>query len=226
MGGGCFDCWVVAAVPPPGGGWALSTPAALYFTPPAEPVNGDLLAGLSFIPGSEQIVDMPYFVYATRVDALVNAIRDAGRFGLPHPWFDIFVPDSKIDSYAGDVLATLTPADLGPDMPILLFPLKAERFTRPLLRVPDEEVFFLFDILRTAPDPAVAGAMVASNRELFERGRDLGSKHYTISAIPLSRGDWRRHFQPVWGELESAKQTFDPDNVLTPGPGIFDKDNA
>ena len=95
-----------------------------------------------------------------------------------------------------------------------------------MLRVPDEEVFFLFDILRTAPDPAVAGAMVASNRELFERGRDLGSKHYTISAIPLSRGDWRRHFQPVWGELESAKQTFDPDNVLTPGPGIFDKDNA
>lgn len=68
--------------------------------------------------------------------------------------------------------------------------------------------------------------MVASNRELFERARDLDSKHYTISAIPLSRQDWRRHFRPFWGNLVSAKHHFDPDNVLTPGPGIFGKGNT
>ena len=63
--------------------------------------------------------------------------------------------------------------------------------------------------------------MVARNRTLFERARDLGSKRYVISAIPFSKNDWQQHFEPVWGQLVDAKRHFDPDNVLTPGPGIF-----
>ena len=53
----------------------------------------------------------------------------------------------------------------------------------------------------------------------------LGSKHYTISAIPLSQQDWKRHFQPFWGKLVIAKHSFDPDNILTSGPGIFADNN-
>jgi cytokinin dehydrogenase len=108
----------------------------------------------------------------------------------------------------------------------LFFPLKTRKFTRPFLRIPDQEdVFFLFDILRTAPNQATATAMLAKNRELFERARDLGGKHYKISAIQLARQDWREHFQPFWGEFVNAKRHFDPDNVLTPGPGIFTRSN-
>lgn len=219
---GRFDHVVGYVVPTPAGGWAIFIEAARDFTPPAEPVNSELLAGLRFIPGSEQIVDLPYFAFAVRVDPVVDAVKAAGRFDLPHPWLDIFIPDSEIDDFADSIFETLTPDDLGPDWPILFFPLKSEKFTRPLLRIPDEEIFFLFDILRTALDAAVANAMVASNRMIFERARDLGSKHYMISAIPLSHQDWKRHFQPFWGELVSAKHLFDPDNVLTPGSGIFD----
>lgn len=130
---GRFDELVGFVVPSPAGGWAMFIAAAYYFTPPVEPVNTDLLAGLSYIPGLAQIVDIPYFAYANRVDALVDALKAAGRFDLPHPWFDVFVPDAEIDNYAGNILATLTPDDVGPDWPILVFPLKAERFTRPLL---------------------------------------------------------------------------------------------
>jgi FAD/FMN-containing dehydrogenase len=220
---GRFDHVLGYVVPSPAGGWAMFIEAARDFTPPAEPDNSALLSGLSFIPGPQQIVDLPYFAFASRVDSVVDAVKAAGRFELPHPWYDIFVPDSEIDHYAGTIFETLTPADLGPDWPILFFPLKSSKFTRPMLRVPDEEIFFLFDILSTAPDAATASAMVARNRMLFERARDLGSKHYTISAIPLSQQDWKRHFQPFWGELTSAKRLFDPDNVLTPGPVIFDE---
>jgi FAD/FMN-containing dehydrogenase len=219
---GRFDSVVGFVVPSPVGGWVFFIEGARYFTPPVVPPNADLLAGLSFIPGFEQITDVPYFDFADRVGPQIEALKANGRFELPHPWFDVFVPDSEIDDYAGEILSTLTPDDLGPDFPILFFPLKSEHFTRPLLRVPDENVFFLFDILRTAPDdPAVVNRMVTSNLELFERARDLGSKHYTISAIPLSQHDWQQHFHPFWGQLESAKRHFDPDNVLTPGPGIF-----
>jgi hypothetical protein len=43
----------------------------------------------------------------------------------------------------------------------------------------------------------------------------------TISALPLSRHDWQRHFRPHWGALVSAKRRYDRDGVLTHGPDIF-----
>ncbi|MCA9874388.1 MAG: FAD-binding protein [Anaerolineales bacterium] len=219
---GRFDHVVGYVLPGPDGQWVFFIEAARYFSPPTAPSNARLLEGLSFVPGAEQLTDLPFFDFANRVEAEIEALKANGRFTLPHPWFDMFVPDSQIDEYAANIFTTLTPDDLGPDFPILFFPLKSQKFKQPLLCVPDEEIFFLFDILRSAPDdPVVVDRMLTSNRELFERARQLGSKHYTISAITLSKQDWKRHFQPVWGKLVSAKHRFDPDNVLTPGPGIF-----
>ena len=105
----------------------------------------------------------------------------SGRIDLPHPWFDVFVPDSVIDAYADPILAALTPDDLGPDFPILFIPIKTNRITRPLLRMPDEPVAFLFDILSTAPDAAAAAQMVARNRTLFEAARNLAGIHQASS---------------------------------------------
>ena len=30
-----------------------------------------------------------------------------------------------------------------------------------------------------------------------------------------------KHYQPMWGAFVSAKRHYDPDGILTPGPGIF-----
>ena len=103
---------------------------------------------------------------------------------------------------------------------ILFYPFVKSRLERPLLRVPDEEVFFLFDILRTVPHEA-ADAVLAENRRLYEENRELGGRFYTISAVPLGHHDWVKHFQPFWGRLVSEKSRHDPDNVLGPGPGVF-----
>jgi FAD/FMN-containing dehydrogenase len=218
---GRFDHVLGYVVPSPVGGWVNFIEAARYFSPPALPDNSTLLAGLHFVPGSPQINDIPFFAFADRVAPLIDFLKANGRINLPHPWFDVFVPDSVLNQYAGEVFANLTPADLGPDFPILFFALKSAPFQQRLLRAPDENVFWLFDILSTAPNADVAAHMVARNRQLFERARDLGSKRYVISAIPFSPHDWQQHFHPVWGRLVSAKRRFDPDNVLTPGPGIF-----
>jgi FAD/FMN-containing dehydrogenase len=217
---GRFDHVLGYVVPSPGGGWLQFIEAAVYFSPPATPDNSALLAGLNFVP-SPPPGDVPYFAFADRVAPLIDALKANGRINLPHPWFDVFVPDSVLYQYAGGIFANLTPADLGPDFPILFFAMKSAAFHQPLLRIPHEEVFWLFDILSTAPSSAVAAQMVARNRRFFELARDLGSKRYVISAIPFSQHDWQQHFQPVWGQLVSAKRHFDPDNVLTPGPGIF-----
>jgi FAD/FMN-containing dehydrogenase len=119
------------------------------------------------------------------------------------------------------VLSTLTTADTGGG-PMLLYPFKRSKLTRPFVSVPAEETLFLFDILRFAPPvPAVVDAMLAHNRQLFEQARAVGGKHYPISSIPLTPADWVLHYGASWPVFYARKLAYDPNFVLTPGQGIF-----
>ena len=213
-----FDHIRGMSVPTPAG-FAFFLEATSFYTSEAElPANPT--SGLNFIPGSEQTEEMSYFDYTDLVVKLIDSLDAAGLGGFPHPWLDLFVPGSKIDDFASQTIASLDPATFLPGSLILFYPFVKSRLTRPLLRVPDEEVFFLFDILRTVPHEAV-GPVLAENRRLYEANRALGGKFYTISAVPLEHHDWVKHFQPEWGQLVSEKSRRDPGNVLGPGPGVF-----
>jgi hypothetical protein len=64
--------------------------------------------------------------------------------------------------------------------------------------------------------------MLTDNRRLYDEVVGYGGTRYVIGAIPdFTPRDWQRHFQPMWGFLARAKQRYDPDNVLTPGWGMF-----
>ncbi|RYZ58275.1 MAG: oxidoreductase, partial [Proteobacteria bacterium] len=121
-----------------------------------------------------------------------------------------------------DVLATLTVADTG-NGPVLLYPLRRSTHRHPFFRIPrSDEVFYLFDILRTtAPDPAAVQAQVAANRALYEQAKDMDGSRYCIGTIPFTQRDWKEHYGPTWLLFVAAKLAYDPQNVLTPGQGIF-----
>ncbi len=125
------------------GGWEYVLQAVRFYTPPARPDNTRLLAGLSCIPGREKIEDKSYFDRANRRAEDVAALKSLGMWSCPHPWFNVFVPGTAVERYVGDIISTLTPADTGAG-PVLLYPVKTERFTMPLFRVPGEPVVFLF----------------------------------------------------------------------------------
>ena len=55
----------------------------------------------------------------------------------------------------------------------------------------------------------------------FTQRTELGGKRYPFDSVPTTKHDWQRHYQPAWGRLDSAKRTYDPDGILTPGQGIF-----
>ena len=81
---------------------------------------------------------------------------------------------------------------------------------------------WLFDLLRfPPPDPALVDALLADNRVRFEEARDFGGKRYPISAVEFSEADWREHFGPKFATVALRKTFFDPNNILTPGQGIF-----
>jgi len=214
-----FDHIRGMSVPTPAG-FAFFLEATSFYTSPAE-LPSNPTAGLNFIPGSQQTEDLTYFEYTDLVVKLIDSLNEAGLGGFPHPWLDLFVPGSQIDDFASRTVAALDPSLFLPGSLILFYPFVKSRLKRPMLRVPGEETFFLFDILRTIPHEAVE-AVIAENRRLYDENRDLGGRFYTISAAPLEHQDWVKHFQPFWGQLVSEKSRHDPDNVLGAGPGVFD----
>jgi cytokinin dehydrogenase len=228
-GGGCGGeqrprvDYVEGQVVPGTSGWTYVISAAIFYDSPSElPSSAELLQGLSPIPGSLTSEDSTYFAFTDSVYQLIQELGAAGLNALPHPWIDLFVPGSSIDAFATQTIASLDPSSFLPGSLMLFYPFRRDVLQQPLFAVPDEEIFFLFDVLRTSPpDPAVVSAMLAQNRGWYDENVALGGKSYTISAVQLSPQDWKKHFQPYWSELVSAKHKFDPSNVLGPGPGVF-----
>jgi hypothetical protein len=207
-------------------GWACYIEATSFYDGPDGPSADALLGGLGYLSGSLQVEDYTYFGFCDIVYQLFQTLKKFGLEGLPHPWLDLFVPGEAIDSFATATVAGLQaqiPADKAvPGTIVLFFPLVADRFRRPLLRVPDGDDFFLFDILLTTPpDPAAVRQALQANRALYDYNVAQGGTSYVISAVELSPQDWKNHFQSEWPRLVSAKQNYDPANVLGAGPGVF-----
>ena len=214
---GRFDTVSGLVVPSPAGGWAY----LLEATSSASRSDDELLAGLRDIRGEATIAEMSFAAYTTRLDPFVAAQRASGDWQRPHPWFDVWLPDRHAEAFAGKVLSELTLRDTGGG-PILLYPTRAEPFTRPLLRVPAGELIWQLDILRTAlPSTVSAEAMVEHNRSLLARARRVGGFAYPVGATPVSRRDWARHYGAAWPAFVRAKRRYDPHRILAPGQGIF-----
>ena len=221
---GLYNIWVPDAT----GRLVYQLNAVKYFDPAHPPDNQKLLGGLSFDAASSSNSDSSYLDQVQSVDVIIEFLQSIGLFdAVLHPWFDVFLPDSKIEKYCADVLPTLTPEDVGPTGFMLLFALKRSQLKRPFFRVPQSgEYVYLFDILTSSsvpgdPDPDFVAAMLARNRALFEKARDLGGTRYPIGSLQFSRQDWERQYGDQWREFKRAKHRFDPDGLLAPGLGIF-----
>ncbi len=221
-----FNIWFPL---PEGAGFGAQVQAVAYFDPAHPPDNAHLMRGLSVPAETVPFRDMSYLDWELNVDALIDSFRATLQWDdLIKPWYDSWLPESAVEQHVGDVLSTLTPRDVGPTGFLLLFPLHRSRLTRPFFRMPDPdggELVYLFDVLTSSaapgPDPAFVSDMLARNRRWFEQARDLGGTRYPIGAIQFGVDDWKRQYGELWPELVRRKRRFDPDNILTPGPGIF-----
>jgi cytokinin dehydrogenase len=225
LGDGRFSYLEGQAQPRPDGspGWRYMIEAVSYYTPPDEPDDAALLAGLSDDRAAAVITPNTYLGWAYRLDAAVEFLKLIGDWYRPHPLLDLFVPASRAVQVVGDALSTLTPLDIGIG-PILLYPVNTARFTRPLFRVPDEPAAFLFSLLRTTAnsDPALLRSQLASNRALYDAAIAAGGTWYPIGAIAdYSQDDWRCHYGELWPCVVDAKRRYDPHNLLTPGQRMF-----
>ena len=221
----CFNLWVPQFGPTPG----YQIQAVIYFNDDNPPNDARLMRGLSVPPDQIQHRDFGYLEWVLSVDAQIDFLRETFAWDqFVKPWFDVWLPDSTVEQYVGDVMPTLTADDIGPFGFLLIFPLHKSALTRPFFRLPRTrrgEFVYLFDILTVAPgpgpNPAFAEAMLARNRRLFEQARKAGGTRYPIGALEFDRHDWARQYGELWDELVERKRRYDPGNILSPGSGIF-----
>lgn len=224
---GEFDRAFTLLFPNPAGGWIYQLNAIKFFTPGSEPDTNFLLRDLSMPVAAATIEDVTYLDHILAVDVVIDLFKAIGLWdGVLHPWFDMFLPDSEIEEFSGDVLSGLTPEDVGPTGFMLIFGLRRSSFGQKLFRLPEHgEWVWLFDVLTAAPapgpNPDFEARMMARNRTLYEQGRRAGGTRYPIGAVEFSRADWVRHYGRAWSDFKRWKQRFDPDGILAPGPGIF-----
>jgi hypothetical protein len=191
----------------PGGGFIYNLEAAAFYDAPKAPNEAQLLAGLRFTSQT------------TRVITYAEYYRPGGGLPpLPHPWLYLCLPLSRFVEYAERVLAT--PAEVAFAFP-QFSAWRRSSIKRPLVRMPNEDLVARFYLPRQPPASADIASLVAMNRTLYDRARDMGGTRLTSSAIPFSQTDWIQHYGPVWESFRDAKKRFDPNNVLTPGQGIF-----
>lgn len=192
------------------------------------PPDGErLLRGLSQPASAATVTDQSYLNYVLRTDVIIDFFQSIGMFnGVLHPWFDTWLPQETVERYVGDVIPSLTPEDVGSTGFVLLFPQKRSKLKRRFLKVPEcTDWVFLFDILTAngfpGPDPDFQSKMLARNDKLFDKARRMGGTRYPIGTLSFDRRDWKQQYGADYDDFRRLKQRFDPDGILTPGPGIF-----
>ncbi|MEP7048755.1 MAG: FAD-binding protein [Pseudomonadota bacterium] len=209
------------------GGLVYLLNVAKYFEPHAPPDDNQLLRGLAVPPAAASPTDQTYQNYVERIDVVIDFFTQIGLWeGVLHPWFDVWLGDRVVEKYVGETIHALTPEDVGPTGFVLLFPQKRAKIGSPFLPLPDcSEWVFLFDILTAnatpGPDPVFQSKMLARNRALFEKARNLGGTRYSIGSVEFDKKDWIQQYGLNYFLLKALKERFDPDALLAPGVGIF-----
>jgi FAD/FMN-containing dehydrogenase len=135
-----------------------------------------------------------------------------------------FIGDLRVEPVVNAELDALDPArDLGPFGQVALVPIRRPAISSPLLRMPADDLCYAFNLVRVPPasDASEANRLVDANKATYGRVKAAGGTLYPVSAIPMSKGEWRDHFGSAFGQLMAAKQRYDPDAILTPGYPIF-----
>ncbi|HEX8345254.1 MAG TPA: FAD-binding protein [Actinoplanes sp.] len=204
--------------------------ATAFYDAPAVPDDAAIIAGLSAAPTIE---DTGYLDYVFTIDRLIDMLRETQNWDrLVKPWYDVWLPDSTIEQYLAKLVPTLTPRDIGTYGAGLIYPQRRSLATRPTPRRPAADGspwVYVVDINTVSespgPDPQFSEEMLARNKRLFAEAREsYGAVLYPIGSVPFTARDWQIHYGDQWPAFQAAKRRYDPDTVLTPGPGIFRRD--
>jgi cytokinin dehydrogenase len=186
------------------------------------------LRGLTAAPEAAEVRVADYLEHVTRIDDAVADLRaEIGWDALPKPWLTVWLPDTRVEEVVGEVLAELTPVDVGVGGFVLLYTHHRAALTRPSLRLPapdGSDLVHLFTVMTAGPPdagPEFGAAMLERNRRLLDRALAAGGTRYPIGTVAFGPEDWRVHYGERWPHLAELKRHYDPASIFTPGHQMF-----
>jgi FAD/FMN-containing dehydrogenase len=135
-----------------------------------------------------------------------------------------FIGDSEVEVVVNEEVDALNPAaDLGQFGQVALSPIRRSAISSPMLRMPPDDLCYAFNLVRmpATSDADEANRLVDASKATYGRVKAAGGTLHPVSALSLSKGEWRDHFGAAFGQLAAAKQQYDPNEILTPGYEIF-----
>lgn len=217
-----FDYLEGQLCPTSSGHWKYLLEAGTFLGPRPGAEGPELLSDLRHTRHLSEITLLPYGDFLRRLEPSVARLMLTGEWQYAHPWLNLLLPCARAHEFVENALRTLQPDDIGASGVVLLYPLRKSRLKRPLLRVPEGPVAFLFALLRAAvPGSPQIEQQIAGNRALYDYAKSLGATVYPVGTVPLTQGDWKTHFGERWPTLCALKHHYDPYSLLTPGQGIF-----
>ncbi|MFD2691096.1 FAD-binding protein [Streptomyces phyllanthi] len=224
---GEFDS--LGSIPQPGTAQPLTLWATVFHNPGDVPDASHLLRGLSPAADSALFEDYDFLEYISLVTDMYDAFSATLDWDAKvKPWLDLFLPDAAVESYVESLFPSLAPEDLGPTGFGLVFPMLRSTYGRPLLRLPSGAsgpwvwlVSVLTDSAESGPDPEFASRMMDRNYRLYQEAAAVGGVRYPHGACAFTEADWQGHYGSMWTQFVSWKNRYDPNCILTPGPGIF-----
>jgi cytokinin dehydrogenase len=185
-----------------------------------------LQEGLRFT-SPEAAVRLPYWKYLTGKSFVPipteQPERDEMRLSRRNPSVVTWLPWSRGKAFIQDHVLD-DAATVGDTWVFASSVMDTARFTRPLFKMPSERLAISAWLFRSAPvdDRRLFEELLASGAKLIDRMRAAGGKRYAPYGLVQEQSEWQEHYgQEVWSRFVKAKRQFDPNNVLTPGPGIF-----
>jgi cytokinin dehydrogenase len=223
LAGGRFDYLQGAVLPDGAGRWKYQLEGVVFYNSDGSPDETAMLAGLADVRASAEITDLSYLEEISAFARLERLLRANGQWLNPHPWLLTFLPGSNAERIAGDILSELTPEDVGPFGRVAFYPIFTSALRTPLVRMPEESIAFIFNLVRipTSNDRATLQGLLARNSAIYDRIRRAGGVLYPVSAFPMSGGAWKQHFGSMWQVLRESKHQYDPKGILTPGYEVF-----
>ncbi|KVH99322.1 cytokinin dehydrogenase 5-like [Cynara cardunculus var. scolymus] len=184
-----------------------------------------LLKRLNYIPASTFTSDLPYVDFLDRVHKAEKRLRSKGLWEVPHPWLNLFVPKSRIGDFDKGVFKGI----LGNKTsgPILIYPMNKNKWNENVSVVtPDEDIFYLVALLRSALDN---GEETLTLKHLLEENRKIlkfckESKIKVKQYLPhyTTQKEWMEHYGEKWPQIHQRKMEFDPHHILATGQRIFE----
>lgn len=222
MQDGRFD-YLLGNLLPVADGWRFVVEAVKYLAS-KESLETSIFTGLSCLPELTEMRYSGYSEYANRLAKTVEGMKQIDGIAAIHPWMDLFVGESGIQGLLDIALEEFRPAQLEGGY-VMTYPLLRRVCDTPMLGLPDDERFYLFDVLPhlSGHDASELERFEASCRNVFRRAQQLGASVYPIGypVGEMTTEDWRQQLGRSWSSLNGAKNKFDPDSLLSPGPRVF-----